>query len=223
MKEANTIYYSGQGYIYRCPECRKVDRMPWNTPPKEAECRFCHKSFNPVSVPNMDDGLYGVIQEINTLETGTPFGASREMLEKSNLVKAGKSVGIDVMKALDDLGTPRKDGDYFAPWRATQDQLKEMYKTPIGKEILEAAASIMMGKNTAESLINSDKRLPTEILEEARMMVLMKHNPGLKKEEKIAMLKKAGFSPSVDKRDGRVYVFFGSTYAPECDSWCYWD
>lgn len=224
-KTTSTIFYAGQGYIYRCPGCRRPDRMPWlyGAPPMEAECRFCRESFRPIEVSEMDAGLHSVIREINALETGTPFGMSPEQLSKSDLVKAGRSVGIDVEAELSLLGTKGgPPGDYFAPWRTDQAELREMYKTPDGREILEAAAPIMMGDHTAESLVSAGKRIPNEILEEARMMVLMKHSTYLTRDEKIATLRKAGFNPSIDP-DGRVYVFFASTYAPECDSWCYWD
>lgn len=31
-----------------------------------------------------------------------------------------------------------------------------------------------------------------------------------------------GYKPYIDD-DGKVTVFFGSTYAPECDSWVHWE
>jgi hypothetical protein len=223
MKTVHTIRYSGQGYIYRCPECDRPDRRPWSTPPRTAECRLCGEEFVPEEVHEMDDGLYGVIREINTLETGTPFGMSPEQMRKSDLAKAGRSVGIDVpaelMAGMASSGPP---GDSFAPWRITPEAMRKMYETPEGREVLEAAGSIMMGQPTAHELAHGTMTVPSEVIREARMVLLMGRNPGLTREQKVAKLKEAGFEPDVDRK-GRVYVFFGSTVAPECDSYCYWD
>jgi hypothetical protein len=65
MKDAVTIYYCGQGCIYRCPECHKADRLPYDRPPATKTCRFCEKEFELIQVSSMNDELYGVIQEIN--------------------------------------------------------------------------------------------------------------------------------------------------------------
>jgi hypothetical protein len=95
MKKVDTIYYCGQGHIYRCPECQWADRMPWDYVPNVADCRFCKKTFGLVAVANMTPELYGVIRDINTAETGTPFGASKKMLRESSVAKTGHYVGID--------------------------------------------------------------------------------------------------------------------------------
>lgn len=68
---ANTIQYAGQGYIYRCPNCKKVDRCG-NV--ANHSCRFCKISLEFTEKYKMDEELNSVIQEINYLETGTVFG-----------------------------------------------------------------------------------------------------------------------------------------------------
>jgi hypothetical protein len=224
MNKTETTYYSGQGYIYRCPECDKVDRMPWNSVKKgeTAYCRFCKEEFELDPKLNMTPDLYKVIQEINYLETGTVYGASPDMLKGENLVKAGKSVGIDVLSAID-VKPKRPKGDYFAPWRLDKDQLKEMIKTDEGKEIFTELKKLI--KNP-EALLESDKRLPKEDWEAARFLVLMKKHKGLTNDQKVKLLKSEGFTRDnheVYVNDkGVVCVFFSSTVAPECDSWMEW-
>lgn len=213
MKTAETIYYSGQGYIYRCPECDKVDRRGSI---EELECRFCKKTFATILKSSMTDELYGVIQEINMLETGTAYGCSPEQLEKSNLVKAGKSVGIDVIGLVGKPKNSKNDG--FRPWRLDKTQLKELCETPKGKAIMAEVKKILMSPEDFDA--NEDAYLCKEVWEEARMIVLMNENKGLDNQQKIAILKKEGYKPYID--NGVVTVFFGSTYAPECDSWVSW-
>ena len=90
---ADTIMYSGQGYIYRCPECQKVDRGS----PIPTVCRLCGEKIKLNEVHSMNEELYCVIREINALETGSIFGASPSMLEEDHLVRAAKEVGIDIL------------------------------------------------------------------------------------------------------------------------------
>lgn len=63
-----TIYYSGQGYIYRCPHCQKVDRQ--GNIDGENTCRFCEKPLSFVEQLVMTPELHSVIRQINFLETG---------------------------------------------------------------------------------------------------------------------------------------------------------
>lgn len=217
MKTAETIYYSGQGYIYRCPECDKVDRTGSIEMDEEVSCRFCKESFRAIVLANMNKVLYGVIQEINTLETGTPYGCSPEQLGKSDLVKAGKSVGIDVVGLVSK--PKRNNGDsYFRPWRLDKKQLQELCETPKGKAIMAEVRKILMKPEDFDN--NDDSYLCKEVWEEARMMVLMNENKGLNNKQKMDILREEGYNPYLEK--GVVTVFFGSTYAPECDSWVYW-
>ncbi len=224
MKKTDTIYYSGQGYIYRCPGCNKVDRMPWNSVPESAECRFCGEEFQPVSVPNMTPDLYGVIREINQLETGTVFGMSPEDLQKTDLAKAGKSVGIDVAGQY--VSPPIVPGNdiqaYFESKKTQPNALKKMYETPEGREVLDIAGSLLMKKKTAAELVAENKSFPNEVLSEARMRYLIKHNKGLNNDQKMALLKKHGFDAYIGRK-GKPTVFFPSSYAPECDAWLVWD
>lgn len=214
MKTAETIQYAGQGYIYRCPECDKVDRTGSIEMDEEVECRFCKESFRAIVLTSMNKVLYGVIQEINTLETGTPYGCSPEQLEKSDLVKAGKSVGIDVVG----LVSQPKRSNGFKQWQLNKTQLKELCKSPEGKEIMEEVMKLIMKPEDFEK--NDDSYLHREVWEEARMLVLMKKNKGLNNKQKMDILREEGYRPYMDK--GVVTVFFGSTYAPECDSWVHW-
>lgn len=223
MKKTDAIYYSGQGIIYRCPECHKVDRAPYDHAPKEYQCRFCKKEFEMVSKANMTPDLYKVIREINYLETGTIYGASPEMLEGDNLVKAGKSVGVDVLDAIPTKPEKRGQDSYFAPWRIGKDQLREWAKTEEGKEILAEVKKLVVG---GDKFMDDDKPLVKEVWMEAKMTVLMKKHKGLTNDEKIALLKKEGFNKDNHEvyvnEKGVVCVFFSSTVAPECDSWMEW-
>ena len=218
MKTAETIQYAGQGYIYRCPECDKVDRTGSIVMDEEVECRFCKESFRAIVLSSMNKVLYGVIQEINTLETGTPYGCSPEQLEKNDLVKAGKSAGIDVV---DLVSQPSKSSldSYFKRRQLNKTQLKELCKSSEGQEIMEEVMKLIMKPEDFEE--NENSYLHREVWEEARMLVIMKKNKGLSQRQKMDILQKEGFDPYVG-RDGVVTVFFASTYAPECDSWVYW-
>ncbi len=216
MKTAETIQYAGQGYIYRCPECDKVDRTGSIEMDEEVECRFCKESFRAIVLTSMNKVLYGVIQEINTLETGTPYGCSPEQLEKNDLVKAGKSVGIDVAEL---VSQPTKSDldSYFKRRQLNNAQLKELCKSSEGQEIMAEVMKLIMKPEDWDE----KSYLHKEVWEEARMMVIMKKNKGLNNKQKMDILQKEGFDPYIG-RDGFVTVFFGSTYAPECDSWVYW-
>lgn len=112
MNKAETIYYSGQGYIYRCPECDKADRMPWASVKagKTAECRFCKKEFELDPKLDMTPNLYKVIQEINYLETGSVCGAAFDMLidvkHKNKGIGMKKKyylVPVEMIESLDEL------------------------------------------------------------------------------------------------------------------------
>ncbi len=226
MKKTDAIYYCGQGIIYRCPECYKVDRAPYDHAPKTYECRFCNKEFEMVSKSDMTPDLYKVIQEINYLETGTIYGASLEMLESDNLVKSGKSVGVDVIGSIPTK--PEKKNwrtSYFAPWRIGKEKLREWAKTDEGKEIIAEVKKLIISPETFMQ-DDDDKPLPKEVWMEAKMIVLMKKHKGLTNDQKIELLKQEGFTKDnhevyINKK-GHVEVFFSSTIAPECDSWVEW-
>lgn len=225
VMKTEAIYYSGQGVIYRCPECNKVDRAPYSTVPKSHECRFCEKEIEFEAKSDMTPHLYKVIGEINRLETGTVFGASMEDLKKSNLYKAGKSVGIDVLEEHVNPHDSVTDEDieaYFASKKMPANEVERFYNTPDGKEILEIMAPLLLGNQTPEKMVASGKPIPHEIISEGRMRLLMKRNKGLTVEQKKELLKKHGFDVGYSNREKCVYVFFASSYAPECDQWVYW-
>lgn len=218
--KTDTIYYSGQGYIYRCPECNRVDRM--GMPSKVESCRFCNKEFEPNVVSSMNDGLYAVIREINTLETGTPLGMSPQMLSESNVAKAGAAVGLDVPAMFSSPRQEEIDIDaYFAARRVKPNKLAEL-----SDDVLKELSGILTGKPTIEELkADTAKPVPLELVEEAQAYVLIKNNPGLSEEEQLELLKAQNWrmaDPYINK-EGKVTIFFNSSVAPECDAWIYWE
>lgn len=224
VMKTEAIYYCGQGVIYRCPECHKVDRAPYSTVPKSHECRFCEKEIEFEAKSDMTPNLYKVIGEINRLETGTVFGASMEDLKKDNLVKAGKAVGIDVLADYgpSDRDITKSDLDtYFAGQRYSGEQLKKLCEKPDNREILEIMAPLLVGEPTAEEILSKNQGVHKEIMEEGKMRLLMKRNQSLAtNESKMKLLKDNGFDPYIDR--GKVCVFFGSSVAPEMDQWVCW-
>ena len=70
-----TTHYVGQGYIYRCPECDKPDRMPYYRCPTSGKCRFCNHMMyfqeDLMHVASPPDPYYnGIMRDIGRLERG---------------------------------------------------------------------------------------------------------------------------------------------------------
>lgn len=99
---------------------------------------------------------------------------------------------------------------------------QKVLQIPDGKKILQFLCKLLLGDNTPESLLSWDKPIPNEIVYEAELMVLIKKNSGLSQENQYDLLIENGFKPYHDKDRG-IYVYFPSSYAPECDSYVYWN
>ena len=208
-----TAMFAGQGYIYRCPKCKKVDRQGHNKFPETFTCRFCEHVFpveNELS-PKKGGELWKVYDEICGLETGRDY-------------KDGAPTG-----------QPYFDADsYFG--RNNQQRFKQMAKTAEGMQILEKLITIIKksdGKKfkNVQDLLDSDGGTPNEYVAEAQMWVLIdKHNAanerrgggGLSPMEKVNLLKHAGYDAFISEETGNCAIFFNSTVAPECDYWVEW-
>lgn len=101
-------------------------------------------------------------------------------------------------------------------------RVEEVAKGEDGQKILRIVSKLLMGNHTPESLLSSGLAIPNEVVYEAETILLIKRNRGASQERQKRLLKSIGFSPYVDSSRG-VYVFFGSSYAPECDAYVYWD
>lgn len=231
--QVDTIYYAGQGFIYRCPHCQKVDRRPYA---EDVNCRFCQRVIDLVQQNTMTTELYSVIQEINYLETGSIIGYSPSMLNESRLAKAAKSVGASIAIVNDPPqkeDKPKKTKEfagyeirrYVNSYKVTPKQLANIIQNEThGRRMVEIAASLCMGGATVDELLEDlpNNSLRFEVLNEARMRVIMEDNPVLDNDAKTKLLTDAGYEPEFDSKN-RLYVFFGSTVAPECDYYLYWD
>lgn len=100
----------------------------------------------------------------------------------------------------------------------------DIVKKRDGETLLEIMCKLLMKHPTPKQLLSEDKPIPNEIVYEAEMILLVKRNVGIGRERQVKLLKENGFSPNIDMNRNRgVYVFFGSTIAPECDSYAYWE
>jgi hypothetical protein len=206
-----TAQFAGQGYIYRCPHCNKVDRRGSNGIPKSFICRFCEKEFpveNTYDVRKGDE-LWKIYDEILSLDTGT-----------------GHVNGVPTGQTYSEQSSFDADS-YFG--MNNQSKFKKMAQTPKGMKILEEVRKIV-GLKSVKQLLDSPKGTPNEYVAEAEMKVLIKEyeatlGKGVKltPQEKKKFLKKAGYDAAIDEENGKCYVFFGSTVAPECDYWWYWE
>jgi hypothetical protein len=157
---------------------------------EDIQCRFCAKSIKLQETSNYSDDLKDVYREIHSLEMGNHHSQ------------------MDI-------------SGYFESKRIRPPELKRLYQSGIeGKRIVEITASLLMKQPSAEELINGDMFTYHEIVEEAKMILLMENNPNLTISEKRTLLEKHGFKPFVN--NGIIGVFFASSIAPECDSYVYW-
>lgn len=206
MQTADAIDCAAQGHIFRCPECLAAGRQFGDPPPVTASCGECRAGFRLRHREQMTADLYEVMREL------------REPRDGPVPTRDGDSPGRG--------GTPSNVSlPLYLPPRLPPDMLRELHATPDGPDVLRVTASLMTGSPTVESLLvgPAGKTVPREVIREAQMMVLMKRNPGLSRDEKIAILNEHNFHAHADRADGRLYVFFGSSIAPECDSYLCWD
>jgi hypothetical protein len=88
----------------------------------------------------------------------------------------------------------------------------------LDKEVLKELQSLLVGNPSPQEM----RSIPAEIVDEAKCRILMRNHRGLDKQEKLDVLKRNGYKGRVNG-EGRVYVFFGSTVAPECDTYLYFE
>jgi hypothetical protein len=97
----------------------------------------------------------------------------------------------------------------------------DIVKGKDGPELIEIICNLVMRKPTPEQMLRENFPIHNEVVWEAEMHLLVKRNIGAQQEKQMELLVRAGFKPFIDKKG--VCVFFASSYAPECDSYAYWN